>query len=270
MTRLLGLGPFQWIGLIVTLLTLLVLLEAWLGHDRSGFPLRAQYTPFVSGGLLIVAALATVIVPGAAWAQSGLIAAGWIAVVAGLVGVGYHHYYGIAEKAASYKWLLHYLMYGAPQLAPLALSMVGALGVIAAHGAAGRAAILGIALRSALLGTVAVALAGAIAQAGILHYRGAFNNPVMYVPFTVPVLAAVMSGWMSAAPAPVPAALGRLLFVLTFLTGFLGLGMHLRGLDRQMGGLHVFLFNLLQGPPPLAPATFAGLAAIGLVATEML
>jgi hypothetical protein len=125
-------------------------------------------------------------------------------------------------------------------------------------------------LRSALLGTVAVALIGAIAQAGILHYRGAFNNPVMYVPFTVPMVAAAASGWMSAAPAAVPDAIGRSLFVLTFLTGFLGLGMHLRGLDRQMGGLHVFLFNLLQGPPPLAPAMFAGLAAVGLVATEML
>jgi hypothetical protein len=270
MPRLLGLGAFQWIALVAALLTLLVLVEAWIGHYRSGFPLRAQYAPFASGGLLIVATLATVIAPGAAWTQAALRTAGWIAVVTGLVGVGYHHYYGIAQKAGSYKWLLHYLMYGAPQLAPLALSTVGVLAVIAAHGAAGRTAVLGIGLRSALLATVAVALVGAIAQAGILHYRGAFNNPVMYAPLTVPVLAAMTSGWLSAAPAAAPQALGRALFVLTFLIGFLGLGMHLRGLDRQMGGLHVFLFNLLQGPPPLAPATFAGLAAIGLIATEML
>jgi hypothetical protein len=270
MSRLLGLDAFQWIALVAALLTLLVLLEAWIGHYRSGFPLRMQYAPFASGGFVIVAAMATVTAPAAAWAQAGLRAAGWIAVVTGLVGVAYHHYYGIARKAGSYQWLLHYLMYGAPQLAPLALSTVGVLAVIAAHGVAGRTAVLGIGLRSALLGTVAVALVGAIAQAGILHYRGAFNNPVMYAPFTAPVLAAVTSGWMSAAPAAAPHVLGRALFVLTFLIGFVGLGMHLRGLDRQMGGLHVFLFNLLQGPPPLAPATFAGLAAIGLIATEML
>jgi hypothetical protein len=270
MSRLLGLDAFQWIALIAALLTLLVLVEAWIGHYRSAFPLRAQYAPFAIGGLLIVAALATVIAPGVAWAQAALRATGWIAVVSGVVGVGYHHYYGIAEKAGSYKWLLHYLMYGAPQLAPLALSTVGALAVVAAQGAAGRPAVLGIGLRSAVFGIVAVALTGAIAQAAILHYRGAFNNPVMYVPLTVPVLAAAMSGWMSGASATAPYALGRALFVLTFLIGFLGLGMHLRGLDRQMGGLHVFLFNLLQGPPPLAPATFAGLAAAGLIATEML
>jgi hypothetical protein len=270
MPRLLGLGAFQWIALIAALLTLLAMVEAWIGHYRSGFPLRAQYTPLASGGLLVVAAFAAVSTPGTAWAQAALRAAGWLAVVMGFVGVGYHHYYGITEKAGSYKWLLHYLMYGAPQLAPLALSAAGALAVVAAHGAAGRTAILGVELRSALLGIVAVALIGAIAQAGILHYRGAFNNPLMYAPLTVPVLAAVTSGWMSAVPAAVPHVLGRTLFVLTFLIGFVGLGMHLRGLDRQMGGLHVFLFNLLQGPPPLAPVTFAGFAAIGLVATEML
>jgi hypothetical protein len=270
MPRLLGLGAFQWIALIAAFLALIALAEAWIGHYRSGFPLRAQYAPFASGSLLIVAALATVIAPAVTWAQAALRAAGWIAVVTGIVGVGYHHYYGIVEKAGRYKWLLHYLMYGAPQLAPLALSTAGALAVIAAQGAAARPAILGIGLRSALLGIVAVALVGAIAQAGILHYRGAFNNPLMYAPLTVPVLAAMTSGWMSAVPAAAPYTLGRALFVLTFLIGFLGLGMHLRGLDRQMGGLHVFVFNLLQGPPPLAPATFAGLAAIGLIAVEML
>jgi hypothetical protein len=270
MPRLLGLGAFQWIAIVVVLLTILVLTEAWIGHYRSGFPLRAQYAPFASGALLIVAALSSVMAPDTAQAQRVLLASGWIAVVTGLVGVGYHHYYGIAQKAGSYKWLLHYLMYGAPQLAPLGLSTVGALAVIAAQGAAGRTTVLGIGLRSALLGTVAIALLGAIAQAGILHYRGAFNNPVMYAPLTIPVLAAATSAWMSAAPAAVPHMLGRALLVLTFLVGFLGLGMHLRGVDRQMGGLHVFLFNLLQGPPPLAPATFAALAAIGLIATEML
>jgi hypothetical protein len=270
MPRLLGLGAFQWIAAIVVLLTLLVLVEAWIGHYRSAFPLRAQYAPFASGGLLIAAALAIAIAPGASWGHAGLRVAGWIAVGTGVVGVGYHHYYGIAQKAGSYKWLLHYLMYGAPQLAPLALSAVGALGVVASYGAAGESAVFGVELRSALLAIVAVALGGAIAQAGILHYRGAFNNPLMYAPLTVPVLAAVTSCWMSAAPATIPRALARAAFVLTFLIGFLGLGMHLRGLDRQMGGLHVFLFNLLQGPPPLAPATFAGLAAVGLIATEML
>ena len=46
--------------------------------------------------------------------------------------------------------------------------------------------------------------------------------------------------------------------------------MHLRGLGRQMGGLYVFLFNLLEGPPAWAPALFAGFAAVGLVTVRLL
>jgi hypothetical protein len=265
----LGLDSFRWIALVAAALTLVTLAEALTGHYRSGFPLREQYAPFASGGLLVVAALAAVVAPGTTWLPAVLQTTGWLAVATGVVGVGYHHYYGIAEKAGGYKWLLHYLMYGAPQLAPLALSATGALAVITAYGMAGRPAVLGIGLRAALLGTVAVALAGAVAQAGILHYRGAFNNALMYAPFLGPPLTAAASAWLAVAPNPLVQRLLTPLFLLTFLTGFVGVGMHLRGLDRQMGGLHVWLFNLLQGPPVWAPAMFSGLAVVGLAVLHL-
>jgi hypothetical protein len=62
----------------------------------------------------------------------------------------------------------------------------------------------------------------------------------------------------------------KLLLWATFLTGFIGLGMHLRGFDRQMGGLYITLFNLLEGPPAFAPMLFAAVAAVGLIAVYML
>jgi hypothetical protein len=266
----LGLDGFRWIALVVAVLTVLTLAEALTGHYRSGFPLRAQYAPFAGGGLLVAAAVAAVAAPGAPWTRTALTAAGWLSVATGVIGVGYHHYYGIAEKAGGYKWLLHYLMYGAPQLAPLALSASGALAVIVANGMAGRPTVLGIGLRVALLGTVAVALAGAVAQAGLLHYRGAYNNPLMYAPFTAPLLAALASVWSVVDPNPRVRSTLTLLFLLTFVTGFVGVGMHLRGLDRQMGGLHVWLFNLLQGPPVWAPTMFSGFGVVGLVVVHLL
>jgi hypothetical protein len=266
----LALDGFRWIAILAAILTLLTLVEALTGHYRSGFPLRAQQVPFVSGGLLIVAALAAATVPGAPWARTGLTAAGWLAVLTGVIGVGYHHYYGIAEKAGGYKWLLHYLMYGAPQLAPLALSASGALAVIAASGMAGRPGVIGIELRAGLLATVAIALIGAVAQAGVLHYRGAYNNPLMYAPFAAPLLAAVATAWFAVDPSPRLRSALTPLFVLTFVTGFVGGGMHLRGLDRQMGGLHIWLFNLLQGPPVWAPMMFSAFAVIGLVVVHLL
>jgi hypothetical protein len=117
---------------------------------------------------------------------------------------------------------------------------------------------------------VAIALAGAILQAGVLHYRGAFNNPLMYAPLTVPALAVLVSAWAALAPSGAALLALAVLLWLTFLTGFVGLGMHLRGLSRQMGGLYVWLFNLLEGPPAWAPALFIGFAAVGLVAVYLL
>ncbi|HJU65231.1 MAG TPA: hypothetical protein VJ596_06110, partial [Gemmatimonadaceae bacterium] len=258
-----------WVAVVVTLLSLLVIAESWLGHFRSGFPLRAQYTPLAIGGLLAVSGISAAIAPAAPWTHVGLRIAGVAAVITGVIGVGYHHWYGIVEKAGGYRWLLHYLMYGAPQLAPLSLSVVGALAFVDAHALGGQDALWGTSISGSFLGIVTVGLAGAIAQAGILHYRGAFNTPLMYVPLMIPPLAVLAGAWMWASPGTASHLAMRVSLWLTLLTGFVGLGMHLRGVDRQMGGLHVPLVNLLQGPPPLAPAVFAGLSAVGLASLEL-
>jgi hypothetical protein len=269
-TPFIGLSPFQWIALVVASLTLLLLADAFAGHYRSGFVFRAQYAPFISGGLLIVTAVSAVLNPEAAWTNLALRVAGWLAIVFGLMGFGFHHYYGIAKQPGGYKWLLHHLMYGAPQLAPLALTITGMLAVLAANGLADEISIAGVSLRTALLTLVAIAFAGATLQAGILHYRGAFNNPLMYAPLTVPVLAVVMSIWVIIGPNNIVLLVFTILLWLTFLIGFVGLGMHLRGFGRQMGGLYVTIFNWLEGPPAFAPALFTGFAGVGLIAVYFL
>jgi hypothetical protein len=92
-TPWIGLFPFQWIALIAALLTLLVVADAFAGHYRSGFGFWSQYAPFVSGGLLIIAAMTASIAPEAAWANVVLRACGWLATITGVVGLGFHHYY---------------------------------------------------------------------------------------------------------------------------------------------------------------------------------
>ncbi|MCA1635716.1 MAG: hypothetical protein LC802_19015 [Acidobacteria bacterium] len=278
----LGLNPFAWVALIAAALTLLLLADALAGHYRSGFAFRSQYAPFLSGALLIAFTVTAIVMPNVEWANTALRGSAWIAIVTGGVGFGFHHYYGIAKKPGGYRWLLHYLMYGAPQLAPLALAMMGALSLISARGLAGGTSIAGLSLRAAMFAIVAVALAGAIVQAGILHYRGAFNNAAMYAPMTVPLLTVAGSLWAFVAPGPAALMTLAILLWLTLLTGFVGVGMHLRGFDRQsvgmhlrgfdrqMGGLYLPLFNLLEGPPASAPALFGGFAAVGLVAVYML
>jgi hypothetical protein len=265
-TPFIGLYPFQWIALVTAVLTLLLLADAFAGHYRSGFIFRSQYAPFISGGLLVVTAVLAVLKPEAAWTNLALRVAGCLAIISGLVGFGFHHYYGIAKKPGGYKWLLHYLMYGAPQLAPLALAITGALAIVAAHGLVNEVSFAGLSLRTALLALVSMALVGATLQATILHYRGSFNNPLMFAPLTAPVLAVVMSIWTIIAPNDLVLSALTILLWLTFLIGFVGLGMHLRGFGRQMGGLYVTIFNWLEGPPAFAPALFTGFAGVGLIA----
>lgn len=265
-----GLHPFQWIALLVALLTLLVLIDAWAGHFRRGFVHFTQYVPFVSGGALIVCSAAAAIAPHTHAIAIALRWAGWLAVATGLIGLCLHHYYGVIRKPGGYRRFLNSVMYGAPPLAPLALAAMGVFALIVSQALLGAADLAGVPIRSALLATIVACLLGAIVQAGVLHFRGAFNNPLMYAPLTIPVLTTLVGIWMMAQPGPaVRVTLGSL-FWLTLLTGFVGLGMHLRGFDRQMAGLYVALFNWLQGPPAMAPALFAGLAAIGLVTTGLL
>jgi hypothetical protein len=269
-TLFIGLSPFQWIALITAALTLFLLADAFAGHYRSGFVFRSQYVPFISGGLLIVTAVSAALKPESQWPNLALRLAGWLAIASGVVGFAFHHYYGIVKKPGGYKWLLHYLMYGAPQLAPLALALAGVLALLAAYGLANEISVAGVSLRAALLTLVAVALAGATLQATILHYRGAFNNPLMYAPLTVPVLAIAMSIWMIIGPNHLVLLVFTILLWLTFLIGFVGLGMHLRGFGRQMGGLYLTIFNWLEGPPAFAPALFTGFAGVGLIAVYFL
>jgi hypothetical protein len=269
-TPFIGLYPFQWIAILAAVMTLLLLVDAFAGHYRSGFAFRSQYAPFISGGLLIVSAAAASIAPDLAWTKGALRVTGWLSVVSGVIGFGFHHYYGMAKRPGSYRWWLHNLMYGAPPMAPLGLTATGALALIAAQGLAGETDLAGFELRVLLLGFVAVTLAGAILQASILHYRGTFNNPTMYGPLMAPLLAVFASAWVTVAPSSSALPVLAGLLWLTFLTGFVGLGMHLRGMGRQMGGLYLALFNWLEGPPAFAPGLFIGLAAVGLVTVYLL
>lgn len=267
-TGFLGLTPFRWMAVVVVVLTPLLLTDALTGHYRTGFQVRAQYAPFISGGLLTLAALAALLAPGQGWARIACIVIGILGIASGLIGFVFHQVYGTARKPGGYRMTLHYAMYGAPTLAPLVLAALGMLAVLAALGMGGASRLAGLSLRQVAFALAAVSLLGSVLQAAILHYRGAYNNPLMYVPVSLPLVTVVLLA-VAACGYSASVALGASLW-MSFLIGFIGLGMHLRGLDRQMGGLHVPLFNTLQGPPIWAPALFSAFAAVGLAALYLL
>jgi len=253
--------------MIVVILAPMTAWEAFLGHYRSGFTLKAQYAPLVTSALLTVAAAASLFAP----ARSGTLiqVAGWIGVVTGLIGMGYHHYYGVVEKPGGYHWLLHQLMYHAPPLAPLSQAALGALIIFAGRLVNGASSAFGLPVRVWIIEVCAVTILGAVAQAAILHYRGAYNNILMYIPVTIPLAAAVALAWQGIAPSIVGSNIAVFTLWLTFLSGFVGVGMHIRGIDRQMAGFYVGRANLMQGPPLSAPMVFSGFAGAALAVLQL-
>ena len=106
------------------------------------------------------------------------------------------------------------------------------------------------------------------AEIYVNHYGGSFGNKWMWTPVVLsPALgAAGIAGVASerAARTWLPA-----LSALYVANGALGMYLHLRGIARKPGGLREASYNLVMGPPLLAPGSLAMVGAIGLAAAVM-
>jgi hypothetical protein len=103
------------------------------------------------------------------------------------------------------------------------------------------------------------------AEIYVNHYGGSFGNKWMWTPVALsPALSAAgVAGVLSerAARTVLPA-----LSALFLLDGAAGMFFHLRGALRKPGGLKEATYNLVMGPPALAPGSLAMVGAIGLAA----
>ena len=103
------------------------------------------------------------------------------------------------------------------------------------------------------------------AEIYVNHYGGSFGNKWMWTPvFLSPALSASgAAGVVSerAATTVLPA-----LSSLFLLDGAAGVFFHLRGAWRKPGGLREPTYNLVMGPPALAPGALAMVGAIGIAA----
>jgi hypothetical protein len=97
------------------------------------------------------------------------------------------------------------------------------------------------------------------------HYGGSFGNRWMWTPVILsPALAAAgVAGVVSerAAKTALPA-----LSALFFLDGAAGVFFHLRGAYRKPGGFKEATYNLVMGPPALAPGALTMVGGLGLAA----
>src|SRR2546421_6350751 len=100
------------------------------------------------------------------------------------------------------------------------------------------------------------------------HFRGSFGDKWMWTPVWLsPALtAAGIAGVRSrrAARTWLP-----MLSALYCLDGAIGVITHLRGVARKPGGFSEPLFNIVMGPPLLAPGSLALVGGMGLTAAAL-
>ena len=97
------------------------------------------------------------------------------------------------------------------------------------------------------------------------HYKGSFGDKWMWTPIflTPPLTAAGVAGVFSErhARTTLPAV-----SALYALDGVIGVVTHVRGIQRKPGGFSEPTYNLVMGPPLLAPGSLTMVGAFGVVA----
>ena len=100
------------------------------------------------------------------------------------------------------------------------------------------------------------------------HYKGSFGDKWMWTPIvlTPPLIAAGIAGVYTekAARTALP-----VLSALYALDGAIGVVTHVRGVQKRPGGFREPTYNLVMGPPLLAPGSLCLVGALGMLAAVM-
>ena len=254
------------VNLAAAILALSVLADSGMEHYRGSFRNRAMFVPLGVASLTLAASVLGVADrrPQRHPARDAIYAT---AAATGMAGLGFHAF-NVLKRPGRLSW--HNIFYGAPIGAPIALLLSGLLGRTGEKVRDGAPRYLGIPMER-LLGLVsAVGLIGTAGEAGLLHFRGAFQNPAMVLPVSAPPVAAALLGHMSAVEDAGTGRIARAWLRLTACLGFIGVGFHSFGVARAMGGWRNWRQNLLNGPPLPAPPSFTGLAIAGLAALALI
>ena len=258
------------LNLGAALLALAVLADSAVEHYRGSFHNRTMYAPLASAALALAGSVHGTMDRRAARhpVRDAIYA---LAAATGIAGLGFHAY-NINKRPGGWSWLN--LFYAAPIGAPFALTLSGFLGrgaekarALNARRASGAR---GLPLPRLLAAVSAAGLAGTAAEAALLHFRGAYHNPAMVLPVTVPPVAATLLGAAALSSGRRTHRLARWGLRLTAFLGFAGVGLHAYGVSRNMGGWRNWSQNVLNGPPLPAPPSFTGLALTGLAALSLI
>ncbi|MBV9537898.1 MAG: hypothetical protein JOY70_03075 [Acidisphaera sp.] len=246
-----------------------VLLDSALEHYRGAFKNKAMFTPLVVSTLTLAVSAHGVADhrQTAHRIRQGVYGAG---AITGLLGSAFH-VYNVLKRPGGLVW--QNLFHGAPLGAPMAILLSGLLGSAAEEvrdSAPGRAHVLGFSAGRLLAVVSGIGLLGTTGEAGLLHFRGAFQNPAMYVPVTLPPAGGALLLTAAAGPRRRNRWFTRWWLRVVQFVGLAGVGFHIWGVQRRMGGWRNWTQNVQSGPPIPAPPSFTGLAVAGLAALGLL
>jgi hypothetical protein len=251
-----------------------VLTDSAVEHYRGAYHNPAMYVAPAASAVSLANGVHMALTPHVPGHVSGAgrLALSGLTMATGAAGFLFH-LYNIAKREGGMSLLN--LFYGAPIAAPAAIAVSGLCGLAAAQLVAeaeegSKPTLLGQPAGAVVGLGAAGAMIGTVGEAALLHFRGAFHDPFMFVPATLPPAAAAVLAAAIWRPRPPLRRAARLLLRLTALAGIAGAGFHVYGVSRNMGGFYNWSQNILNGPPIPAPPSFTGVALAGLAAVRLM
>jgi hypothetical protein len=252
------------------MLAVSVLADSGVEHYRGSFENKAMFTPLIVSALTLGTS-----VHGTADSRAAphriRDKTYMMAAITGLIGTGFH-IYNVGKKVGGFSW--QNLFYGAPLGAPMAILLSGLIGFCSERvretEPGTTPTIFGLPAGRTMAAVTSAGLLGTTGEAGLLHFRGAFHNPFMMLPVTLPPLGALILAGVATGGPGRDHWFARGWMRLLAIMGIAGVGFHAYGVSRNMGGWRNWSQNILNGPPLPAPPSFAGLALAGLAALGLM
>lgn len=269
----------QAILVMLTLNEFLLGLETYLAHSISGTIMPKEWIPIIfgpaAGTLLVIMGLLAIRKRTLAMVLASLIFLA--SVVVGLLGISFHLLRAVLPFAPIGERIsIPLFIWAPPILAPLTFALVGLMGISAVwkerpadsgtlilfHG---RKISLPLSKTSAFFLMVGLGSLATVISSVLDHARTNFENPWLWLPTSIGVLATVVTVMLGVFRTPRRGDLITYLVVMLLMTlvGLMGVGLHVL---RDLGlGNAIVVERFIRGAPFLAPMLFSDMGALGLI-----
>lgn len=254
-------------------------LEVAYQHYRGSYGQRVMYTPVILSQALLIAGVWGSIQPRVARTVLPVVAGITLADCA--VGFGFH-LRGIHRKPGGWRLPVTNVVMGPPPLAPLLFGMSAYMGLVASRlqpETGGRRRPQGLAeghpahMQTHLAVITALSAVCSGVEALYSHYKNNFKYKAQWTPIVIAPLLAGAGFAAAAGPRVAGSRLAKTLLpaasLLAIADGAAGVFYHARGITRRPGGTKHLVYNIMYGPPILAPLLFAACGFLGLMASVM-